>query len=73
VVELVTVRVPVSAPLVSGAKTTEMLQLAPATRVVPQVLVRLKLPAIVTALTVIEIALVLVSVKACAVERPPPA
>ncbi len=73
VVLVLTVRVPVRAPLVSGAKTTEMVQEAPAARVAGQALVWVKLPAMVTPLTVMAMALVLVRVKVWAADRPPPA
>ena len=73
VLESVTVRVPVSAPLVSGAKTTATVQVAPDARVDPQVFVCVKLPAVAMELMAIEMALVFVTVNVVAAERPPPA
>jgi hypothetical protein len=71
--ESVTVRAPVRVPLLSGAKTTEIVQLAPAASVAGQVLVWEKLPVTAMDLVAIAIALVLVKVKVFAVDVPPPA
>ena len=73
VLELVTVSVPVREPFVSGAKMTEMTQLIPEARVLPHVLVWVKLPVRLITSTLRAMALVLVRVKALAVEVPPPA
>jgi len=60
-------RVPVLVPADTGLKVTEIVQLAPALTVVPQVLVWEKSPLVVMLETVSEALPVLVRVTVCAV------
>ncbi len=74
VVFVVTVSVPVCAPAVVGVNVTLMVQVAPAANVVVQVLLAIVKPAVTAAeFTAMATPEVLVTVKVCTAETPPPA